>query len=269
MPGMVWWWKKEQGQQPRFFRREETTTTSTSQWPHLLIQNSCSSWAPEKDLLNDPILPPDTDVIAFPPWNAIQGSIPFSAFIGIKHGYHYIQDVTKEVQHYKRCRVCLGLGTTHTSLLLLPLPKTNYIHSLARRRKLEPQSLISAHMVCLAQAYNSMIDCITSTLAHINPCEQTNVELQETIEELQQTIKELQQTSTEQTIKVLQQTIKTKEQDLTKSKQALQKHKEHITELETANTKQQQIIKDLRADLTNLTALVQKQIKPLYQAVNK
>ena len=72
--------------------------------------------APEKDLLNDPILPPDADAIAFPhpTWNAIQGSIPFGAFIGIKRGYHYIRDVTKEVQDYKRRRVRL-LGDQGTS----------------------------------------------------------------------------------------------------------------------------------------------------------
>lgn len=132
---------------------------------------------------------------------------------------------------------------------------------------MEPRSSTSLPVWYVWQAYFSCIALYQ--FAHINPCEQTNAELQETIEELQQTIEELQQTSADQTIEGLQQTLQKKEQDLTKSEQALQKREERITELETTNTKQQQIIEDLRADLENLTALVRKQVEPLYRAVNK
>jgi hypothetical protein len=85
-------------------------TMSTLTPPPLPQQLFFAAGAPAKELYHDPIIPPDAYAIAFPRpnWDAIRGTLTVDAFTGIKRGYHYIQDVTKEVQDCKRHKVRLS-----------------------------------------------------------------------------------------------------------------------------------------------------------------
>lgn len=207
---------------------------STLTPPPLPQQLFFAAGAPAKELYHDPIIPPDAYAIAFPRpnWDAIRGTLTVDAFTGIKRGYHYIQDVTKEVQDCKRHKE--ELGTTITKL--------------------------NARMAALEEKHTGDIEQL----------KQASVKQQQTIQRLQQTVEELQQTSADQqqTIEELKQTIKAKEQDLKKTSKDLQKQKKRIAELQTTSTEQQKTIEEVNADLENLRDLVQKHAEPLYRAVN-